>query len=101
MSQCHEYVACIHTQTQSGTQYLPYNSFQEVITTTIIIIIIIIIIINCTHTMESANVKVQNIFHEWNNIRCSTDCKYRTAATPYNLPLKHGLFQVYNCKYPA
>ena len=40
-----------------------------------IIIIIIIIII------ESANVKVQNIFHRRNNITCSTKCKYRTAAT--------------------
>jgi hypothetical protein len=36
--------------------------------------------------MESANVKVQNIFHGWNNITCSTNCKYRTAATLYNLP---------------
>jgi hypothetical protein len=53
-------------------------------------IIIIIIIINshirhCTHTSESADVKVQNIFHGRNNITCSTDCKYRTAATLYTL----------------
>jgi len=33
---------------------------------------------HCTHTTESANVKVQNIFH---GITCSTNCKYRTAAT--------------------
>jgi len=44
---------------------------------------------NCTghgtHTMESANVKVQNIFHRQNNITCSITCKYRTAATWYTL----------------
>jgi hypothetical protein len=40
---------------------------------------------HCTHTAESANVKVQNIFHGRNNITCSTDCKYRTAATLYTL----------------
>ena len=34
-----------------------------------------------THTAGSANVKVQNTFHGRNNITCSTDCKYRTAAT--------------------
>ena len=35
--------------------------------------------------MESANVKVQNIFHGQNNITCSTNCKYRTAATLYTI----------------
>jgi hypothetical protein len=35
---------------------------------------------HCKHTMESANVKVQNIFHWLYNITCSTNCKYRTAA---------------------
>jgi hypothetical protein len=40
---------------------------------------------HCTHTADSANVKVQNIFHGWNNITCSTNCKYRTAATLYTL----------------
>jgi hypothetical protein len=30
--------------------------------------------------MESANIKVQNIIHGRNNITCSTNCKYRTAA---------------------
>jgi len=34
-----------------------------------------------TQTAGSANVKVQNIFHGRNNITCSTNCKYRTAAT--------------------
>jgi hypothetical protein len=34
-----------------------------------------------THTTESANVKVQNIFLGSNNIACSKICKYRTAAT--------------------
>jgi hypothetical protein len=38
---------------------------------------------HCTCTMESANVKVQNIFQGQNNITCSTDCKYRAAATLY------------------
>jgi hypothetical protein len=37
------------------------------------------------HTTESANVKVQNIFHGRNNITCSTNCKYRTAGTLYTL----------------
>ena len=36
---------------------------------------------HCTQTAESANVKVQNIFNVRNNITCSRDCKYRTAAT--------------------
>ena len=36
---------------------------------------------HCTQTAGSANVKVQNIFHGRNNITCSTNCKYRTAAT--------------------
>jgi hypothetical protein len=36
---------------------------------------------HCTHTMESANVKLQNIFLMQNNIICKTTCKYRTAAT--------------------
>jgi len=30
-------------------------------------------------------VKVHNIFHLRNNITCSTNCKYRTAATLYTL----------------
>jgi hypothetical protein len=40
---------------------------------------------HCTHTAESANVKVQNIFHGQNNITCGTNCKYRTPATLYTL----------------
>jgi hypothetical protein len=40
---------------------------------------------HCTHTTESANVKVQNILHGRNNITGSTNCKYRTAATIYTL----------------
>jgi hypothetical protein len=41
----------------------------------------------CTHTCttESANVKVQNIFHGRSKITCSTNCKYRTAATLHTL----------------
>jgi hypothetical protein len=44
----------------------------------IIIIIIIIIII-------SSNVKVHDIFHGQNNITCSTNYRYRTAATLHTL----------------
>ena len=58
----------------------------------IMIIIIIIIIttayshfVHCTHTAGSADVKVQNIFHRRNNITCSANCKYRTAATLYTV----------------
>jgi hypothetical protein len=40
---------------------------------------------HCTHTAESANVKVQNIFHGQNVITCSTNCKYRTNAKLYTL----------------
>jgi len=39
----------------------------------------------CTYTAESANVKVQNIFHRQNNIACSINCKYRIAAKIYTL----------------
>jgi hypothetical protein len=35
--------------------------------------------------MESANVKVQNIFNLQTNIIYSTNCKYRTAVTLYKL----------------
>jgi hypothetical protein len=35
--------------------------------------------------MKSNNAKEQNIFHGRNNITCSTNCKYRTAATLYTL----------------
>jgi len=40
---------------------------------------------HCTYTQESANVKVQNIFHGRNNITCSINCTYRKAATLYTL----------------
>jgi len=40
---------------------------------------------HCTHNIESANVKVKNIFHGQNNIICSTNCKYRTATTLHTL----------------
>ena len=36
---------------------------------------------HCTHTSESTNIKVQNLFHLQSNITCSTNSKYRTAAT--------------------
>jgi hypothetical protein len=40
---------------------------------------------HCTHTAESANVKIQNILHGRNNITCSTNIKYRRAAKLYTL----------------
>jgi hypothetical protein len=45
---------------------------------------------HCTHTMESAAVKVQNIFNGQNNITCSTNCKYRPAATLYTLETEYA-----------
>jgi hypothetical protein len=44
-------------------------------------------IVHCTQTAGSADVKVQNTFHGRNNITCSTDCKYRTAATLYTVEI--------------
>jgi hypothetical protein len=46
---------------------------------------------HCTHTLESANVKVQNIFHGRISITCSINCKYRTAATVHTL--ENGFFR--------
>ena len=40
-------------------------------------------IVHCTHTAGSADVNVQSTFHVRNKITCSTNCKYRTAATLY------------------
>jgi len=40
---------------------------------------------NCTQTVGSVDVKVHNIFNMRNNITCSTDCKYRTAAALYTV----------------
>jgi hypothetical protein len=40
---------------------------------------------HCSHITESANVKVQNIFHRQNNIMCSTIYKFRTPTTLYTL----------------
>jgi len=45
------------------------------------------LIVHSTHTAGSADVKVQNIFHGRNNITCSKDCKYRTAATLYTVEI--------------
>jgi hypothetical protein len=42
-------------------------------------------IVHCTQTAGSADVKVRNIFYGRNNITCSTDCIYRTAATLYTV----------------
>ena len=40
---------------------------------------------HCTHTMESTDVNVQNIFHGRNNITCGTNYKHKTAAALYML----------------
>ena len=40
---------------------------------------------HCTHNAESVNIEVRNIFHGRNNSTCSTNCKYRTAATIYTV----------------
>ena len=50
---------------------------------------------HCTRTVESANLKVQNVFHGRNNITCSTNCKYRTAATPCTLETTNVSFNVW------
>jgi len=42
---------------------------------------------HCTHIMESADIKIQNIFHGRNNITCGTNYKYKTAATLYALEI--------------
>jgi hypothetical protein len=54
---------------------------------------------NNNSSNNNNNSNVHNIFNMLNNIECSTNCKYRTAVTLYTL--EHGLFQVYNCNYPA
>jgi hypothetical protein len=54
---------------------------------------------NNNNNNNSNNVKITNIFHVQNNITCSTNCKYRIAATLYTL--ETFFFQVYNSKYPA
>jgi hypothetical protein len=50
-------------------------------------------------TMESAKVKVQNIFDGRNNITCSTNCKYRTAGTLCTL--ETWIVSSIYCKYSA
>ena len=40
---------------------------------------------HCTQTAESANVEAHNMFNTQNNITCSIDCEYRTAATLYTV----------------
>ena len=47
---------------------------------------------NCTHTVESANVKVQNIFNGRNNITSRTNCKHRISATTI-YPKNMGYFR--------
>jgi len=42
---------------------------------------------HCIHTLERTNVHVQNIFNVQNKITCSTNCKYRTAATLHTLEI--------------
>jgi hypothetical protein len=40
---------------------------------------------HCVHTSENTVAHVQNTFNVRNNITCSKDCNYRTAATLYAL----------------
>ena len=44
-------------------------------------------IVHCTLTAGSADVEVQNIFNVGNNITCSANCKYTTAATLYTVEM--------------
>jgi hypothetical protein len=53
---------------------------------------------HCTLTAGSADVKVQNILNMGINITCSTNCKYRTAATLCTVETWF-VSSVYNCKY--
>jgi len=41
--------------------------------------------VHLARTVGSATVEVHNMFNTRNNITCSTDCEYRTAATLYTL----------------
>ena len=38
---------------------------------------------HCTHSSESTNVRVENIFNMQNNITRGTNCKYTTAVILY------------------
>jgi len=40
---------------------------------------------HCTQTTDRANIIVQNIFNGQNNVTCSMNCKYITAATLYTI----------------
>jgi hypothetical protein len=42
-------------------------------------------IVHCTLTVGSADVAVQNMFNMGNNITCSANCDYSTAATLYTV----------------
>ena len=42
-------------------------------------------VVHCTHSAGSVDVKVQNIFNARNNIHCSINWKYRTAAKLYTV----------------
>ena len=58
-------------------------------------------ILGISHTVESANVKVQNRFHECNNITYSTVCNYRTSATVCTVGTWFVSGKLCNCKYCA
>jgi hypothetical protein len=57
---------------------------DEVMMMMVMIMIIIIIVI------ISSNVKVRDIFHRQNNITCSTNYKYVTAAILYTIETLFG-----------
>jgi len=57
----------------AGSAEVPGKKAVVVVVVVVVVVIIIIIII----------IMDKNIFHERHNISCSTNCKYRTAATLY------------------
>jgi hypothetical protein len=54
-----------------------------VVVVVVAVVVVVIVIITTVHT--TTEIKVQNIFHGRNNITCSTNSKYSTAATLYTL----------------
>ena len=56
-------------------------------------------IVHCTKTTGSAHVKVQNILH--GELTLHVAQTVNTGQMQHCVLYKHGLFQVYNCKYRA
>ena len=49
-----------------------------------------------TTTLESTNVKIQNIFHIQSNSICNTNCKYRTSITPHKPETVSARYKIVN-----